>query len=260
MVKFQRHLSQYKNLHWTTAIEKGACKMSDILSQPQFVKQDRNQSPSQAVATSQRPQMLRGRSRNCDCLVILLSIDSYQLIAKPGNKTATISWPDPYRSQLCDWTGEKNTCLLTLSNMLTTFNLIYCGQSFYVSWNENRADKGCKLWKEINQVRRNMFCSDTILYKTFTKSTGNSDHFYSLKLVISVYITDIKSKCPSTFLKKIAVAVMKGNCQYHIGKKMTLSPVWFLPMSHGSPTKRQLLTQFINNRFRILKNCPKLNR
>ena len=33
------------------------------------------------------------RSRNCGCLVTWFC---YQLIAKPGNKTGTDSWPDPY--------------------------------------------------------------------------------------------------------------------------------------------------------------------
>ena len=33
------------------------------------------------------------RSRNCGCLVTWFC---YQLIAKLGNKTATVSWPDPY--------------------------------------------------------------------------------------------------------------------------------------------------------------------
>ena len=33
------------------------------------------------------------RSRNCGCLVTWFC---YQLIAKPGNKTAAASWPDPY--------------------------------------------------------------------------------------------------------------------------------------------------------------------
>ena len=33
------------------------------------------------------------RSWNCHCLVTWFC---YQLIAKPGNKTATVSWPDPY--------------------------------------------------------------------------------------------------------------------------------------------------------------------
>ena len=33
------------------------------------------------------------RSRNCGCLVTWFC---YQLIAKPGKKTATVSWPDPY--------------------------------------------------------------------------------------------------------------------------------------------------------------------
>ena len=33
------------------------------------------------------------RSQNCDCLVTWFC---YQLIVKPGNKTAAVSWPDPY--------------------------------------------------------------------------------------------------------------------------------------------------------------------
>ena len=42
------------------------------------------------------------RSRNCGCLVTWFC---YQLIAKPGNKTATVSWPDPHiLSSCCDTT------------------------------------------------------------------------------------------------------------------------------------------------------------
>ena len=33
------------------------------------------------------------RSRNCSCLVTWFG---YQLIAKPGNKTAIVPWPNPY--------------------------------------------------------------------------------------------------------------------------------------------------------------------
>ena len=40
------------------------------------------------------------RSRNCGCLVTWFC---YQLIAKPGNKTAAVSWPDPYH--------QSSTCL-----------------------------------------------------------------------------------------------------------------------------------------------------
>ena len=36
------------------------------------------------------------RSRNCGCLVTWIC---YQLIAKPGNKTAAVPWPDPYLLQ-----------------------------------------------------------------------------------------------------------------------------------------------------------------
>ena len=37
-------------------------------------------------------KIIRVRSRNCGCLVTWFC---YQLIAKPGNKTATVSWRDP---------------------------------------------------------------------------------------------------------------------------------------------------------------------
>ena len=35
------------------------------------------------------------RSRNCSCLVTWFC---YRLIAKPGSKTAAVSWPDPYNA------------------------------------------------------------------------------------------------------------------------------------------------------------------
>ena len=37
------------------------------------------------------------RSRNCGCLVTWFC---HQLIAKPGNKTAAVSWPDPYPQRI----------------------------------------------------------------------------------------------------------------------------------------------------------------
>ena len=47
------------------------------------------------------PFIIWVRSRNCGCLVTWFC---YQLIAKPGNKTAAVSWPDPYTlgRPLCD--------------------------------------------------------------------------------------------------------------------------------------------------------------
>ena len=38
---------------------------------------------------------IRVKSPNCGCLVTWFC---YQLIAKPGNKTATVSWLDPYKA------------------------------------------------------------------------------------------------------------------------------------------------------------------
>ena len=40
------------------------------------------------------------RSRNCGCLVTWFC---YHLIAKPGNKTATVPWPDPYHHWCRPW-------------------------------------------------------------------------------------------------------------------------------------------------------------
>ena len=49
------------------------------------------------------------RSRNCGCLVTWFC---YQLIAKPGNKTAAFSWPDPYTVGCCHNTVHRNNMIL----------------------------------------------------------------------------------------------------------------------------------------------------
>ena len=49
------------------------------------------------------PKCIWVRSWNCGCLVTWFC---YQLIAKPGNKTATVSWSDPYEivsASMCWW-------------------------------------------------------------------------------------------------------------------------------------------------------------
>ena len=46
----------------------------------------------QFVVKYNNPKIIWVRSRNCGCLVTWFC---YQLIAKPGNKTATVPWPDP---------------------------------------------------------------------------------------------------------------------------------------------------------------------
>ena len=40
------------------------------------------------------------RSQNCSCLVACFC---YQLIAKPGNKTAAVPWPDPYDAVISEF-------------------------------------------------------------------------------------------------------------------------------------------------------------
>ena len=51
-----------------------------------------------AAILSRKRQIIWVRSRNCHCLVTWFC---YRLIAKPGNKTATVPWPDPYTIE-CD--------------------------------------------------------------------------------------------------------------------------------------------------------------
>ena len=61
------------------------------------------------------------RSRNCGCLVTWFC---YQLIAKPGNKTATVSWPDPYNTDngwSYYWNICNYTCILNVLVLQNTF-------------------------------------------------------------------------------------------------------------------------------------------
>ena len=59
------------------------------------------------------------RSRNCDCLVTWFC---YQLIAKPGNKTATVSWPDPYIDGLVQ--ERHNSSASAMELCLSCINLL----------------------------------------------------------------------------------------------------------------------------------------
>ena len=53
------------------------------------------------------------RSRNCGCLVTWFC---YQLIAKPGNKTAAVLWPDPYAIALNKYRAVQYYTLLHMTS------------------------------------------------------------------------------------------------------------------------------------------------
>ena len=59
----------------------------------QYVCAKYDNNPSNAFLDIAFAWFIWVRSRNCGCLVTWFC---YQLIAKPGNKTASVSWPDPY--------------------------------------------------------------------------------------------------------------------------------------------------------------------
>ena len=56
---------------------------------------------SHEIHALQNTKFIWVRSRNCGCLVTWFC---YQLIAKPGNKTAAVSWPDPSTFWISSWT------------------------------------------------------------------------------------------------------------------------------------------------------------
>ena len=103
-------------------------------------------------------QNIRVRSRNCGCLVTWFC---YQLIAKPGNKTAAVSWPHPYDVTVpylltVDWLIIIwKWTLPIMSKLLKLFNFMWkCYGIFWVyacevlshSWNSTllcRLSMGC---------------------------------------------------------------------------------------------------------------------
>ena len=77
------------------------------------------------------------RSRNCGCLVTWFC---YQLIAKPGNKTAAVSWPDPYKC-----------CGLITSNWITAVQI--CHWIWIVSKSKNNLiDHRSYTWRNLRQL------------------------------------------------------------------------------------------------------------
>ena len=61
------------------------------------------------------------RSQNCGCLVTWFC---YQLIVKPGNKTATVPWPHPYVSKL-KWTSVVASMPVQVSEVETVLAHIF---------------------------------------------------------------------------------------------------------------------------------------
>ena len=70
------------------------------------------------------------RSRNCGCLVTWFC---YQLIGKPGNKTAAVSWPDPYAGTSCEWLWGENSCSNHLKIVDSVIPFGWC-QSVFDGW------------------------------------------------------------------------------------------------------------------------------
>ena len=71
------------------------------------------------------PKEIWLRSWNCGCLVTWFC---YQLIAKPGNKTATVSWPDPYIT--CFQPDMKGACTVHYIKICIMNTFLFCFACF----------------------------------------------------------------------------------------------------------------------------------
>ena len=69
------------------------------------------------------------RSRNCGCLVTWIC---YQLIAKPGNKTATVPWPDPYHYGIVQYIWTFRWFFFCHNSMNVCFFFRYCCPGNYL--------------------------------------------------------------------------------------------------------------------------------
>ena len=75
--------------------------------------------------------MIWVRSQNCGCLVTWFC---YQLIAKPGNKTAAVTWPDPYNHNKT----KHNKTMCTLDGMYCNSSLSRCLFWHAILWKSMR--------------------------------------------------------------------------------------------------------------------------
>ena len=84
------------------------------------------------LITKQNKNFIWVRSWNCGCLVTWFC---YQLIAKPGNKTATVSWPDPYTSYIIEHTPTPSpTSRSCIFSSLTHASRLYGKHSQTPTW------------------------------------------------------------------------------------------------------------------------------
>ena len=82
-----------------------------------------------------------GQVTNCGCLVTWFC---YQLIAKPGNKTATVLWPDPYGLHhhlcVCRCSG---TCCGPFTHTLSVSNSSIFSDDVYIHINFHKQTHLC---------------------------------------------------------------------------------------------------------------------
>ena len=111
------------------------------------------------------------RSRNCGCLVTwscyqncgcLVTWFCYQLIAKPGNETAAVSWPDPYWNHWWQHVSSEENEINTLGheqnwqNVGNIFKCIFLGK-IYLDKNFSEVCSHRSKWCEVSFIRTWVF-------------------------------------------------------------------------------------------------------
>ena len=101
------------------------------------------------------------RSRNC---VWLVTWFCYQLIAKPGNKTDTVSWPDPdvVSTHKCGWVtqNENQTIMLLIFTFSLRYSLWHQKVPQLHLWNITVQCTWRYLMDEINWIHINVWGKD----------------------------------------------------------------------------------------------------
>ena len=113
------------------------------------------------------------RSWNCGCLVTWFC---YQLIAKPGNKTAAVSWPHPYnvmQSAPKTFVTTRQTELVFTKMYSSKSYFIACFSKAYQRWKFPLAQSGNNTGLSLAQqkVSLDWSLSETIDWKTNTLCT-----------------------------------------------------------------------------------------
>ena len=85
-----------------------------------------------------------------------VAVSLHRLIAKPGNETATVSWPDPYWNHWWHVSSEENEINTLGQNVGNIFKCIFLGK-IYLDKNFSEVCSHRSTWWEVSFIRTWVF-------------------------------------------------------------------------------------------------------